>query len=64
MIRIGKRTLWLYDRVIEWLKAQERPTPPPPPAPAVEPPRRRRGRPTKAEQIAWQRAEMAGEGGK
>lgn len=52
-IRLGARTLWLLSTVIEWLKARERPLDQKKPEPfyAAEI-RRKRGRPTKAEQVA------------
>lgn len=45
-----KSPLWLLDDVLAWLRAHREPEVAPPEQPATEPPRRRRGRPTKAEQ--------------
>ena len=48
-IKVGTKTVWLLDTVIDWLKAREQvATPPKTPTP----PPRRRGRPTKADQMA------------
>lgn len=63
--RIGGRVVYPRAALERWLVERTRPTPPappPPPVPVLEQPRRRRGRPTKAEQIARQRAQQ--EGGK
>lgn len=64
-IRIcGGQALWLPDTVLEWLKGHESgqapPLPPPvPPSPDAAP-ARRRGRPTKAEQLARSRGKVGG----
>jgi predicted DNA-binding transcriptional regulator AlpA len=55
-IKVGRRTLWLTETVLAWLKSHERAaTPPQKTAPREMPaalPPRRRGRPTKADQLA------------
>lgn len=59
-IRIGGgQALWLPATVLEWLKGHESGQKPPPPPPAIPAPRRR-GRPTKAEQLARSRAQARG----
>lgn len=54
-IKIGVRTVWLRSTVLDWLKARERAATPPA---MVESPRRR-GRPTKLEQLRQQRERAA-----
>lgn len=63
MVRIpgGGKTLWLVSTVEAWLKSHESGQKPPQPQPAAEPARRRRGRPTKAEQLASARKQVGGE---
>ena len=57
-IKVGTKTVWLLETVIGWLKARERvATPPVTPAP----PPRRRGRPTKADQVRQQHSAAAAE---
>lgn len=55
-VKIGTRTVWLRQTVLEWLKQRECSAAPPPPV-AVQAPRRRRGRPSKAEQVIRARGE-------
>lgn len=58
----GKKPLWLPSAVLAWLESRVA-TPPQPQVVLPEPaPKRGRGRPTKAEQIARQRASMTGGG--
>jgi len=54
-IKVGTRTVWLKETVLQWLKDKERTFPPPPPPPQLPP--KRRGAPTKAERIAKQAAQ-------
>ncbi len=49
-VKIGTRTVWLRQTVLEWLKQRECTVAPPSPV-AAQAPRRRRGRPSKAEQV-------------
>ena len=48
-IKVGTKTVWLYTTVLSWLKSRER-SAAPPVVPQQSEDRRRRGRPTKAEQ--------------
>lgn len=50
-IKVGTRTVWLRETVLQWLKDKERTFTPPPQLPS-----KRRGAPTKAERIARQQA--------
>lgn len=52
--KVGTRTVWLRQTVLDWLKQRERTAVAPPPMSpvATQPTRRPRGRPTKAEEIA------------
>ncbi len=52
-VKVGTRTVWLRQTVLDWLKQRECSAPPP--SPVAQVPRRRRGRPTKAEQVAMRR---------
>lgn len=52
-VKIGTRTVWLRQTVLDWLKQRECSATPP--SPVAQVPRRRRGRPTKAEQVAMRR---------
>lgn len=57
-VKIGTRTVWLRQTVLEWLKQRECTAAPPSPSPvAAQAPRRRRGRPSKAEQVIRARGE-------
>lgn len=49
-IKVGTRTVWLRSTVMRWLAERERAAAPPPTQVGTETPRRRRGRPTKADQ--------------
>ena len=53
-IRVGKRAIWLVDSVLSWLKQHEQIVEPPAQAAIISTQNaaRRRGRPTKAEQLA------------
>lgn len=53
-IKIGIRTVWLRSTVLDWLKARERAASPPATTEPPQPPRRR-GRPSKLEQLRQQR---------
>lgn len=55
-IKIGTRTVWLKQTVLEWLKQHERAVAPPSAPSETKVPHRRRGRPTKAEQVSAERA--------
>lgn len=46
-IKVGTRTVWLRETVLQWLKDKERTFTPPPQLPS-----KRRGAPTKAERLA------------
>lgn len=52
-IKIGTKTVWLYSTVLEWLKGRERAITKPASPESLT---RRRGRPTKAEQVAERHA--------
>lgn len=57
-IKLGTKTVWLHATVMDWLKARERAATPPA---TTEPPQqsRRRGRPSKLEQLQQQRERAA-----
>lgn len=63
----SKQPLWILEDVIAWLRSHQRATAPvtatPAPAPAAElAPPRRRGRPTKREQLERQQAAQQAQG--
>lgn len=55
-VKVGTRTVWLRQTVLDWLKQREctatLPSPPLAQTATAHPPSRRRGRPTKAEEVA------------
>lgn len=55
-VRVGSKVVWLKQTVLDWLKSREVVVLPPSPARSS---RGRRGRPTKAEQIARARQQVA-----
>lgn len=60
----AKKPLWLSSAVLAWLESKVTTPPQPQAVLPEEPPKRKRGRPTKAEQIARQRAASMTGGGK
>ncbi|MBW7900337.1 MAG: DNA-binding protein [Rhodocyclaceae bacterium] len=59
-IKLGIKTVWLRTTVLDWLKAKEQSAAPPAP-PELPPATRRRGRPSKLDQLRQQRSTAAAE---